>query len=78
MKVIQNESLGKLDCQYSTIFLNHIIDYYIGEKVLLNNEQSYKVIQVNINDLTNPLLLDSNGFLDLRKEKNLYIKSLVI
>lgn len=78
LKVIQNESLGKLDCKYTATFLNHIIDYYIGENVILNNNQTYKILQININDLTNPLLFNENGFLDLRKEKNLYIKSLVI
>lgn len=75
LKIIQEESLGKLDYKYSTIFLNHIINYYIGEDVLLNNKKSYKIIQIKINDLTNPLLMNKNGFLNLKNEKNLYIKS---
>ena len=50
----------------------------MGESVILNNDQSYKVIQVQMNDLTKPLLLDDNGFLDLAKEKDLYVQKLVI
>ncbi|QXE18150.1 HD-GYP domain-containing protein [Clostridium sp. 001] len=78
LEIIQQQSLGKLDCQYCTMFLNHIVNYYMGENVLLNNEQCCKVIQVDMNDLRNPLLLDDNGFLDLKKEKDLYVKKLVI
>lgn len=78
LRIVQEQSLGKLDCNYCTIFLNHILNYYMGENVLLNNDKSCKVIQININDLTNPLLLADEGFLDLKKEKDLYVKKLVI
>lgn len=78
LKVIQDESLAKLDCSYCNVFLNHIVNYYMGENVLLNNERSCKVIQVEINNLTKPLLLDDNEFLDLKKENDLYVTKLVI
>lgn len=78
LKIIQEQSLGKLDCKYCNIFLNHTINYFMGENVLLNNGRKYKVVQVHINDLTKPLLLDDGGFLDLKKEKDLYVKKLVI
>lgn len=78
LRIIQEQSLGKLDGTYCTVFLNHIVNYYMGENVLLNNNKSCKVIQININDLTNPLLLDEEGFVDLKKEKDLYVKKLVI
>lgn len=78
LEIIQKEGLGKLDGKYCNVFLSHVINYFIGEDVLLNNGQSYKIIQVNINDLTNPLLLDDDGFLDLKKEKDVYIEKLVI
>ncbi|MFL0196645.1 HD-GYP domain-containing protein [Clostridium sp. WILCCON 0269] len=78
LKVIQDESLEKFDHAYCNMFLNHVINYFIGENVMLNNQRSCKVIQVNINDLTRPLLLGDNGFLDLKKEKNLYVTKLII
>ncbi|KAA8674304.1 HD-GYP domain-containing protein [Clostridium sp. HV4-5-A1G] len=78
LKIIQEQSLGKLDCRYCDVFLNHIINYFMGENVLLNNGKKYKVIQVHVNDLTNPLLLDEGNFLDLKKESDLYVEKLVI
>lgn len=78
LKVIQDLSLNKLDSMYSNIFLSHIINYYMGENVLLNDKRSCKVIQIQLNDLTKPLLIDENGFLDLSKEKDLYVEKLDI
>ncbi|WP_333886475.1 HD-GYP domain-containing protein [Clostridium sp.] len=78
LKVIQEESFQKFDHAYCSMFLNHIINYFMGENVMLNNKHSCKVIQVHINDLTNPLLLGENGFLDLKKEKDLYVTKLTI
>jgi HD-GYP domain-containing protein (c-di-GMP phosphodiesterase class II) len=78
LRIIQEQSLEKLDCKYCSVFLNHIINYFMGENVLLNNGKKCKVIQVQINDLTNPLLLSEDNFLDLRKEKDLYVEKLII
>lgn len=78
LKVIQEESFEKFDHAYCSMFLNHVINYFMGENVMLNNKHRCKVIQVHINDLTKPLLLGENGFLDLKKEKDLYVKKLVI
>ncbi len=78
LELIQEESLGKLDYEYSKVFLDHIINYYMGEKVLLNTKEVCKIIQININDLTRPLLLGNDGFIDLKKEKHLFVEELVI
>lgn len=78
LKIIQEQSLTKLDCNYCTMFLNHIINYYMGETVLLNDNRSCKIIQIHMDDLTKPLLLSDSEFLDLKKDKNLYIEKLVI
>lgn len=78
LKVIQELSITKLDSNYCTMFLNHIVNYYMGENAILNDKRSCKIIQVHMNDLTKPILLDDNGFLDLKKEKDLYVKNLII
>ncbi|PJI09498.1 MULTISPECIES: HD-GYP domain-containing protein [Clostridium] len=78
LKIIKEESLNKLDCPYCNMFLNHVINYYMGESVILNDDRSCKIIKIDIEDLTKPLLLTDDGFLDLKKEKELYVKSLVI
>lgn len=78
LKLIKDESLSKLDCNYCNMFLSHIVNYYMGETVMLNDQRICKIIQLQMNDLTNPLLLDDNGFLDLAKEKDLYVTHLVV
>ena len=78
LKLIQDESITKLDSNYCNMFLNHIVNFYMGENVLLNDERTCKIIQVQVNDLTKPILLDDNGFLDLKMEKDLYVEKLVL
>lgn len=78
LKVIKDESLTKLDTKYCNMFLNHIINYYMGETVVLSDKRTAKIIQVQINNLTQPLLLGDDGFIDLKSEKNLFVESLVI
>ncbi len=78
LKTIQDEALIRLDYNYCNMFLHHIVNYCMGETVILNDNRQCKVIKVDINDLTHPLLLDDNGFIDLKKEKDLYIKKMLI
>jgi HD-GYP domain-containing protein (c-di-GMP phosphodiesterase class II) len=75
IEVIQKESLGKLDYEYCKVFIDHIINYYIGEIVLLNNGKECRIVQVDINHLATPLLFDGNEFIDLKNFKDLKIES---
>jgi len=77
LEIIQKESLGKLDYKYCKVFLEHIVNYYMGESVLLNTNKICKIVQININDLTRPLLFDGSEFIDLKQEKDLYVVALV-
>lgn len=78
LKIIQENSITKLDYDYCTVFLKHILDYYMGENVQLNDKRLCKVVHVEMDDLENPLLLAGDTFIDLKKEKNLYIEKLII
>ncbi|WP_027625986.1 HD-GYP domain-containing protein [Clostridium lundense] len=78
LEIIQRNSLGKLDYNYSKIFIEHIINYYIGERVLLNNDCICKIIHIDINNLSCPLLLSNDNFIDLKEHRNLRVTSLVI
>lgn len=78
LQIVKNESLGKLDYEYTKIFLEHILVYYTGEEVLLNTDERCKIIQMNINNLEKPLVLKDNEFIDLEKEKDLYIKEMLL
>ncbi|AGF55426.1 HD-GYP domain-containing protein (c-di-GMP phosphodiesterase class II) [Clostridium saccharoperbutylacetonicum] len=78
LQIVKNESLGKLDYEYTKVFLEHIVDYYTGEEVLLNTNETCKIIKMNPNDLEKPLILKDNDFIDLTKEKEFYIKEVLI
>jgi len=78
LEVIQKESLGKLDYEYCKTFLEHIVNYYMGENVLLNNNKICKIVQVNPNDLSKPLLFDGEEFIDLKNHSDLKIINLAL
>jgi HD-GYP domain-containing protein (c-di-GMP phosphodiesterase class II) len=78
LEILKKESLGKLDYKYCNIFLNHVVNYYIGEYAELNTKKICKIIQIDVNNLATPLLLDDTGFVDLKQHKDLYIERLVL
>ena len=78
LEIIKEKSLQKLDYEYSKIFLEHIANYYMGEDVLLSTGERAKILQINVNYLSRPLILKDGDFLDLSKNKNIYIKELIL
>ena len=78
LQIVKNESLGKLNYEYVKIFLEHIVNYYLGEEVILNTGEKCKILQMNINDLEKPLIFKDGKFIDLDKQKELYIKEIVL
>lgn len=75
LNIIKQESLKKLDYKYCNMFLNHMINFYIGEEVILSDKRLCKVVQVHMDNLLNPILLDGDVLLDLSNEKDLYVES---
>lgn len=78
LSILREESLRKLDYSYVEVFLKHIINYYIGEEVLLNNGDRCKIIQMDINSIRRPLLLKDGEFIDLSEHKELYVKEMLL
>ena len=78
LEIIKEKSLNKLDYEYSKIFLEHLASYYMGEDVLLNTGEKAKILQVNTNNLSRPLILKDGEFIDLSKNKHIYIKELIL
>lgn len=78
LEIVQKDEMGKLDFEYCKVFISHIVNFYMGESVLLSDGRVCKIIQVDPNNLQAPLLLDGSEFVDLRSTNNLYIKELII
>jgi HD-GYP domain-containing protein (c-di-GMP phosphodiesterase class II) len=78
LELIKEKSLNKLNYEYTKIFLEHISNYYMGEDVLLSTGERAKILQINTNDLARPLILKDGDFIDLSKNKDIYIKELIL
>ncbi|MBW6409313.1 HD-GYP domain-containing protein [Clostridium weizhouense] len=78
IQIIRKESFGKLDYNYCNVFLNHIINYYMGRNVLLNNDETGKIVQMDINELDKPLIFLNNEFVDLKEKKKLKIERFIL
>ena len=78
LQVIKDKSLKNLDYKYAKVFLEHIFNFYIGEKVRLSSGVIGKVLQIDMEDIEHPLLFTGEEFIDMRKNKDIYIRQLVI
>lgn len=78
LETIKNDSLDKLDYEYCNIFIDHIVNYYLGEEVLLSNTETGKIIQVDPNNLEKPLILVNSDFVDLKSRPDLAIEELIL
>lgn len=78
LEIIKEEGLRKLNYEYCDIFLKHIINYYMGESVLLSDGNVGKIIQLDINNISEPLLLCEDKFIDVKKEKNIVVENLIL
>lgn len=77
LKIIKDESLTKLDYSLCCTFLEGMANFYIGQNVLLNNKSKCKIIQMNLNNISSPLLLCEDEFIDLSKTTDLYIEKIL-
>lgn len=78
LEIIKEKSLSKLDYEYSKVFLEHIANYYMGEDVMLSTGEKAKILQINVSNLSRPLVLKDGEFVDLSKNKDIYIKELIL
>ncbi|WP_066890832.1 HD-GYP domain-containing protein [Clostridium nigeriense] len=77
LKIIKEESLSKLDYSLCNIFLRGLESYYIGQKALLSNNSTCKIIKLDLNNIDTPLVFSNNEFIDLTKTNDLSIVKLL-
>lgn len=78
LETLQRESIGKLDYVYCRVFIEHVINFLMGESVLLSTNKICTVIGVDVNDISRPLLVDGTDFIDLKQRRDIHIKKLII
>jgi len=77
LDIMQHDCMGLLDYNYLTTFIKQMPNYYTGEMVKLNNDCIGKIIKIDVNNISKPLISVDSNFIDLSKEKDLFIIELL-
>ncbi|MCI8482751.1 MAG: HD-GYP domain-containing protein [Lachnospiraceae bacterium] len=74
----ERKGFDRYESKFLLPFLHHIIDTYIGNSVLLNDGTPGKVIFINKQSLSRPVISTANNkYLDLTKHPELYIQAII-
>lgn len=77
--VLQWNSIGKLDVNIVNVFISHIVDLFIGDRVKLSDGRVGRVVYLDKSLPTRPLVeLEDGSFVDLREDYNLYIADILL
>lgn len=72
----EKDGYQKYNTKFIMSFLEHIADYYNNTVVMLSNEQTARIIYINPQALSRPMVKMNNGdIVDLSKERELHIVS---
>lgn len=74
----ERKGFERYETKYLLPFLHHIIDTYIGNSVLLNDGSTGKIIMINRQFLSRPVVSTAAvTYLDLSKHFELYIQAII-
>lgn len=76
-EVMKSEAYGYLDPFITTLFINHISNFYVGNVVRLNNGEVGEVVLINKHMPYRPLVHTASGFIDLAKDFDIEIEALI-
>jgi HD-GYP domain-containing protein (c-di-GMP phosphodiesterase class II) len=75
--IMQEEAFGKLDNSITMLFIRRIMEMAVGSQVRLTDGRTGKVVMINNMAVAHPLIELADGYLDLSKNKDVRIESLV-
>ncbi|GFZ34166.1 HD family phosphohydrolase [Clostridium zeae] len=73
LEEIKAEIFGKLDPNIGTIFISNILNYYIGEMVVLNDGRIGKIVKIDLNSITKPWISIDEEVINLMSNSTLKI-----
>lgn len=76
-EIFEIEGYQKYDTGYIMTFLQHMVKGYVGDWCILSDGRKGKIIMINPNSLSRPVVAIEDQFVDLSKNKNLYIAKIV-
>ena len=77
VETFEREGLQKYDPEYILVFLEHIVNTYLNNRVLLSDGRKGEVVLINKQALSKPLIQLEDGFLDLAKHKDIIIEKIL-
>jgi len=77
VSIFESEGLSKYDPKYIMTFLEGIVQTYIHNNVRLNNDTVGEIVMINRFELSRPVIKAGDQFIDLSKERELSIVSLI-
>jgi HD-GYP domain-containing protein (c-di-GMP phosphodiesterase class II) len=77
LEIMQQDYFGKFDMNCLITFIKQMSNYYTGEMVKLNSGKIGKIIKMDINYISKPLITIDSNFIDLKNENNIFIKDLI-
>jgi HD-GYP domain-containing protein (c-di-GMP phosphodiesterase class II) len=71
------QSGSTLDYKIAYVFLSNLAEYFVGKDVMLSNKKVGTIVYVDVNFPTRPLVKVEDGFIDLVKDKEVFIEDFV-
>lgn len=76
-EIFEEESYEKYEVEYLLPFLHYIVEVYVGMDVILSNGEKGRVVMINQDNLSKPLLKTNAGFVDLSKSEGIAIEEII-
>lgn len=77
IEIFEKEGLQKYETHYILTFLENIVMTYMNNHVRLSDGQIGKIVYVNKQNLSRPMIATDNGFIDLTKYPSLKIEEIL-
>ena len=77
IEIFENEGLQKYDTKMIITFLENIVNTYMQDKVKLNDGRIGDIVFINHPLLSKPVVKCGDDYVDLSKEKSLYIEEIM-
>jgi len=76
-KYMEEDSIGKLSPVVVNVLLNNMANYYMGDKVRLNNGDIGEIVYINPRCVSKPIIKVGNKYIDMMIEKDAKIEEII-
>jgi putative nucleotidyltransferase with HDIG domain len=76
-EVLWQDSFGKLDPRISKVFYDKITNFYVGNEVVLSNQEVGLVVYVDPSQPTRPIVMVGDKFYNLSEERSITILEVI-